>query len=832
MFQFKSISTKFIAFVSLLIFLSVGLFVVIIIYLSRQSRSKVKETNEALMADALREEWEEKGRAIASLLAIQFVQPMYELDVSRMHYLASLTLKEKGFGYIYVQDDKGRVLVDATGGAELMGGVLLDEITKKAFAAEGVLVQKLSNSLVDIAAPIMAGTKRLGIVRIGLSTENIQKTTAIMTDKVGDSVDQVREITLRKVVFLLPVTVLPAMIVGWILVHGLTMPIRELVVGTERIARGDLTFRIKTKSRDEIGQLTASFNKMTEDLQKTTVSKDYVDNIIESMADTLIVATPKAAIQSVNRATCDLLGYREDELIGKPITVIFGKDGQQPKETRFDDLVEKGSIRSVETNYLTRDGRKIPMLFSGVVMRGDDGEVQGIVCVAKDITERKRTEEAIQQMAYYDSLTDLPNRKLFNDRLTLELAHARRNKQMLAVLFLDMDRFKDVNDTLGHTVGDQLLKTIATGLENCVREDDTVSRLGGDEVPALLPGIKCAEDAVKIAHKILKSVKQPMTLAGHQICTATSIGIALYPEYGEDAETLLKHADIAMYHAKEQGRDNCQLYTPELRARASKRLTLENGLRSALERKEFIVHYQPQVNVGTGQIIGTEALVRWQHCERGLVYPGEFVSLAEDVGLILPIGEWVLHTACVQNKIWKDAGLPSIRVSVNLSARQFQQEDMVEKILHALKETGLEPHLLELEITEGTAMRNVETTVAKLNSLKRLGVQIAIDDLGTGYSSLSYLKKFPIDSLKIDRSFVGEVTTDPNDGAIVTAIIAMAKGLNLRVVAEGVETEEQLAFLKERQCDEAQGYLFGKPAPAEEFKNILASDKFLLPPLE
>lgn len=373
-----------------------------------------------------------------------------------------------------------------------------------------------------------------------------------------------------------------------------------------------------------------------------------------------------------------------------------------------------------------------------------------------------------------------------------------------------------------------MLTRVAERLKNCVREDDTVARLGGDEFTVLPPGVKHLEDAVKIAHKILESVKQPMMLAGHQLSIATSIGLPSTRKMVKTLKPLLKNADIAMYHAKKEGRDNCQLYTPGLHADTSERLALENSLRGALEREEFVVHYQPQVDVKTGRIVGAEALVRWQHQERGLVYPSEFISLAEGTGLILSIGEWVLRTACAQNKAWKDAGLPSVSVSVNISAHQFRQRNMVETLGQVLRETGLEHHLLELEIAEGTIMKDVETAFDRLGRLKELGVRIAIDNLGTGYSSLSYLGKLPVDSLKIDQSFIGEVTTDPNDGAIVTAIIAMAKGMNLKVVAEGVETKEQLAFLRQRQCDEAQGYLFGKSVTAEEFEKMLAANRPLL----
>lgn len=395
MFQFKSISTKFILFISLLIVLSVGVFVGIIVELGKQSRSSVKETNEALMTDALQKEWEEKGRAMASLLAIQFVQPMYELDVSKMQSMASLTLKEKRFDYIYVLDSKGTVLVDATEGYGLMGQALTDKVSKTALAAEDVIVQRSSNT-VDIAAPVVAGTKRLGVVRIGFSTEGIKKTTAIMTSMVGDSIDQVFAVTMKKVLFLLPVIVFPAVVIGWFLARGLTVPIRALALGTERIAKGDLGHQIKIESTDEIGQLASAFNKMTGDLQRITVSRNYVDNIIQSMADTLIVVDSDGTIETVNLALCDLLGYEKEELIGKPVATVFAEEEQARVGQMFGDFVRQGLIHNVDTIYVSKEGRKIPVSFTGSVMHRADGKIRGLICVATNVAVRKRMEEALR----------------------------------------------------------------------------------------------------------------------------------------------------------------------------------------------------------------------------------------------------------------------------------------------------------------------------------------------------------------------------------------------------------------------------------------------------
>lgn len=448
-------------------------------------------------------------------------------------------------------------------------------------------------------------------------------------------------------------------------------------------------------------------------------------------------------------------------------------------------------------------------------------EIVGRVWSFRDITERRMAEETIRYQALHDLLTDLPNRILFNERLSGALVNAKSNQGMMAVMFLDLDRFKTINDTLSHACGDQLLQMVAERLTSSLWQHDTVARWGGDEFTLLLPQISCAEDAGRIAQVILDTLKQPFNIEGHQLHISSSIGISLYPHDGQDGETLLRNADAALHRAKEQGRNNYQFYTAAMNSHASELLMLENELHQALERGEFVVYYQPQINTNTGKIAQMEALLRWQHPEFGLVSPAKFIPLAEENGLIIPIGEWVLRTACTQIKAWQDAGLPPLSVAVNLSARQFQQPNLVEIVARVLQETGLENHFLELEITESVAMQNVDFSRAILQELHNMGVSISMDDFGTGYSSLSYLKKFPLDKLKIDQSFVRELATDPNDGAIIAAIAALGKVLNLTMVAEGVETEEQRDFLRSLECEYMQGYLFSKPLSPQDATELL-----------
>ncbi|MEW5953823.1 MAG: EAL domain-containing protein [Bacillota bacterium] len=445
----------------------------------------------------------------------------------------------------------------------------------------------------------------------------------------------------------------------------------------------------------------------------------------------------------------------------------------------------------------------------------------GLVCIVRDLTELKLARDKIEYLTYYDVLTGLPNRALFKNRLALALAQANRDEKMLAVMYLDLDRFKLAKDTLAYSAADELLQRVAERLATCVRQRDTLARAGSDVFTLLLPEISRMEDAARVAQKITGALHSPVDINGYEIDISVSIGIAIYPDDDQDIETLLKNADIAMCQAKEEGGNRYRFYDPAMKARARERLALQSNLRYALQRREFVLYYQPQVDARTGKVSGVEALLRWQHPELGLVPPSEFISQAEDIGFIVPVGEWVLETACARNKAWQEAGLSPVSVSVNLSARQFQQSNLAETVARVLKDTGLSPGWLTLEITEDVLMRDTELTIATLHQLRGMGIRIYIDDFGTGYSALSYLKKFPVDGIKIDKSFVFDLSCSVIDRAIVTSVIVLARRLNLEVVAEGVETYSQSAFLRSQGCSKLQGYLFSKPVPADEIEQML-----------
>jgi diguanylate cyclase (GGDEF)-like protein len=436
--------------------------------------------------------------------------------------------------------------------------------------------------------------------------------------------------------------------------------------------------------------------------------------------------------------------------------------------------------------------------------------------------------ETVDYLSLYDSLTGLPNRRMFTEQLAPILVQARKRSEIRAVLFLDLDRFKTINDSLGHTVGDMLLKAVAARLTRSLRHGDLVARLGGDEFMILLQGLTQKQDAAKIAVKVLDSLRPPFRIKGHDLHIASSIGIAISPEDGDDVDMLLKNADTAMNRAKELGRNSYQFFAVEMSDISITRLGLENDLRKALERRELILYYQPQYNMDCGQVAGVEALLRWNHPKRGMIPPGDFIPMAEETGLIVPIGNWVMRTACEQCMAWRHSGLAPIHMAVNLSARQFQQQDLPDVVAGILAETGLDPAWLELEITESILMQNLETTIDQLVRLMELGVKISIDDFGTGYSSLNYLKRFPLHALKIDRSFVKDIGEDSDDTSIVSAVIALAHTLCLEVVAEGVETCGQRDFLRSQQCDRYQGFLMSPPVPAERIEQMLSEGAAVL----
>jgi diguanylate cyclase (GGDEF)-like protein/PAS domain S-box-containing protein len=547
---------------------------------------------------------------------------------------------------------------------------------------------------------------------------------------------------------------------------------------------------------------------------------------LNSIGDAVLSTDLLGNVTYLNRVAERMTGWSCAEAVGRPVDDVYrvlDAHTRQRVPCPVALAMERKETVGLSANsvLVRRDGSEAGIDDSAAPIRDRFGCITGAVTVFHDVSEARGMVARMTHLAQHDSLTGLPNRLLFDDLLTHSIAMAMRHDRRLAVLFLDLDQFKHINDSLGHSVGDRILKTVAQRLGACLRGSDAVSRQGGDEFVVLLSEIEDPQDAVLAAEKMRAALVNPVAIDGLDLHISCSIGISIYPEDGTDPETLLKNADAAMYCAKANGRNNCQFFTSEMNARAVERQSVEADLRRALVRGEFLLHYQPIINLESGAITGVEALVRWQHPLRGLLLPGLFMPIAEESGLVVGIGQWVLREACAQAQRWTDAGLEYQRIAVNISATEFRDIEFFNRICGLLRESGLAPERLELELTETVLMRNVDSTLALLQALGALGIRLAVDDFGTGFSSLSYLRQFRIDTLKIDQSFVREVSSKPDDATIVGAVIAMGRNLSQRVIAEGVETQEQVAFLRSRRCNDAQGFFFSKPLAIDGMEALL-----------
>jgi diguanylate cyclase (GGDEF)-like protein/PAS domain S-box-containing protein len=554
--------------------------------------------------------------------------------------------------------------------------------------------------------------------------------------------------------------------------------------------------------------------------------KERAQVTLNSIGDAVICTDVLGNITFLNPVAERMTGWSQAEAAGRPKAEVFrilGATSRDSSPSPMEMGLGPNGIIHVPWNctLTQRDGFEIPIDATVAPIHDREGRATGVVIVFRDMGSTRTMALQMVHSAHHDFLTGLPNRKLLSDRVRQAIVSAPRHMKKVAVLFLDLDGFKHINDSLGHPIGDRLLQSIAKRLVDSVRGSDTVSRQGGDEFVVLLSEVEGLDSVVTTVRRLLQVGAEPHSIDQHDLHVTTCIGVSIFPDDGLDPETLIKNADTAMYQAKENGRQSYQFFKPAMNVRAVERQSIEGSLRRALERQEFAVHYQPKINLRTGEISGAEALIRWTHPTRGPVSPAQFIPVAEDCGLILPIGNWVLREACKQARTWVDAGLPLGTMGVNISAMEFRNENFLEGVFAILKDTGLHPTSLELELTESVLMKHPESTASVLQALRAKGVQVAVDDFGTGYSSLSYLQKFSIDALKIDQSFVRRITTAPDETTIVTAVIGMARSLKLRVVAEGVETLKELEFLQARQCDEAQGYYFSRPIVAEQFAKLL-----------
>ena len=602
-----------------------------------------------------------------------------------------------------------------------------------------------------------------------------------------------------------------------------TRSIRELVHGAKRLAEGDYETELTLRGSGEIGQLATAFDRMRDKLRGTTISRDYLDHVLGSMSDAIILVSPDGFITRVNHAATRLLDYAESDLLGMPFETLippgrqtafrFGRELKRPEETVF----------------IARGGRELPVSYTGSEIDADDPALKGFIIAARNITERKIAEQRIRYLARIDALTKVPNRMQFQHLLQRSIARARRGKHRLALLYVDIDRFKDINDTFGHTAGDTCLESLTDRLARLLPEGATIGRLAGDEFGVVIdsaqPTPEMRARMQSIARTILEELSRVLIVQGHEIYMTVSIGIACYPQDADNVIDLIRNADAALYHAKRAGGNRMEFYHPDMNAEAVERLMLKSKLRRSYELDELLLHYQPKIDLATGDVVGAEALVRWELSEHGMVLPSEFIPLAEETNLILEIGEWVLSQVCRDYRSWqKEIAAPG-RVSVNLSLKQLVQRNFIKRVNRIFRRHSVSPACLELEITESTLMRDPAHTIRVLRELHEMGLHLAIDDFGTGYSSLSALQQFPISTLKIDKSFVRDAATDADDATIVATIVDMGHSLNMEVVAEGVENEGQLSFLRTLNCDYVQGLLFGDPMAADDYLDLLRTQR-------
>lgn len=593
-------------------------------------------------------------------------------------------------------------------------------------------------------------------------------------------------------------------------------------MGDGTSARGRVqTVEDITERKDTEGELQRAREALFEEKERAQVT-------LNSIGDAVLCTDISDNVTYLNQVAETMTGWSGKEAMGRSLADVFRIiDGttRQPVDNPGRRAIAENRIveLAMDSILIRRDGFESAIEDSSAPIHNRDGRVAGAVIVFHDVSESRAMAQKMSHLAQHDFLTGLPNRLLLTERFSWAIGQAQRHHKQVALLFLDMDYFKNINDSLGHLIGDQLLQSVAKRLEGCIRATDTVCRQGGDEFVILLAEIEHQQDAAQVAEKLLAALLVPHHIEGHELHITLSIGISLYPDDGTTADIVMQNADTAMYHAKEKGRNNYQFFTAEMNTRAIQRLSVENNLRRALRAGEFELHYQPKIDIASGTMTGAEALIRWQDPDLGVIYPGQFVTIAEECGLIVPIGRWVLREACRQVQSWLDHGLQAVPVSVNISALEFRHLDFLAGVALILQETGLPSRYLELELTESILMHEAEASALVLEKLKAMGVQLAIDDFGTGYSSLSYLNRFPIDTLKIDQSFVRDIATNADDAAIVSAVIAMGKNLKQRVIAEGVETHEQLTFLQAQRCDEGQGFLFSYPVPAVAFARLLGA---------
>ncbi len=669
--------------------------------------------------------------------------------------------------------------------------------------------------------PVRLGDVELGTLLSTHSLSSLSREMQAFEDRLVQQGVERRQESLGWIGGATLVTLALCGMVIWLIVKAQALRIRELKIQAQKLSASDFGEPLNVLHGDELGDLAEVFNNMRDKLRRTTISRDYVDSILSSMNEAIIVTSADGTISRINEASSRLLGYSFDELVGRNIDVIIDRNKGRPLES------DTGIGMPREAFLLSKSGENIPVSYTSSTTVNEDGEVGDCVYAAQNITERRKAEQRIRYLARIDALTKIPNRMQFQHLLQRAIARARRSGKSLCLLYLDVDKFKDINDTFGHLAGDKTLETVAARLKSASPPNSVIGRLAGDEfaviVDNLEPGERIQSQLSELARNMLDQLAEPFFVKENEVFMTGSMGIAFYPADARNVIDLIRNADAALYHSKKNGGNVFSYYRAEMNEAAVERLMTKSKLKRAFERNELLVHYQPKYNLETGLVTGAEALVRWELPERGIIMPSDFIPIAEESNLIIEIGEWVLDRVCEDFRDWQRMINPVHRVSVNLSLKQLRQPNFIRRMMSVLRHYQVSPSSLELEITETTLMENPERTIKLLDELYSLGLYLAIDDFGTGYSSLSALQQFPISTLKIDKSFVRDVATNADDATIVGTIIHMGKSLGMDVIAEGVETEEQLTFLQRMNCTYVQGLLFGDPMSSDNYLELLLS---------
>ncbi|WP_316364489.1 EAL domain-containing protein [Candidatus Thiodiazotropha sp. CDECU1] len=777
---------------------------------SKELLSNIKTTTTSTMSTALHDEAKKRLMNLSAILSEDLSNPLYNFDMLAILQLLQSVAKLDDIAHVMVIDPKGVIVHDGTElldsyGKQLEEREILDWIEKQ---SAPLLIN--SEELMEIVSPVHIADERLGWVRIALfkkaQLENTQKLTQQLSNLTAES--QQRE---RYLLYLVTtVLLLLGLGLAALISNRLVSPIRKLTEYVKRVGEGAYGIELDRNRSDEIGQLIHSFNRMSRDLSNTSVSRQYLNDVLNNLCDALIVVSDDMKILMVNNAATEMIGFDKQRLESMSYyDLIDSRDGVRVK--RWLSRLLEQQIESIDARYITAAGSHVLVSLSGAYLdlSGAPGQ---IITVAQDVSERRKNEEHIRYLAQYDGLTNLPNRQLFRDRLKHAMKQAERGEYLIALMFIDLDRFKKVNDSLGHQAGDLLLKETAVRLKKLLRLGDTVARLGGDEFTIIAEQIKSINDGVNIATTILETVKEPFEIDTRKVHIGCSIGIVFYPFATDDIGSLVQKADMAMYQAKRNGRGQYCVYNHMLGAHENGVLQQESELMEALKTKSFHLLYQPVVDTSTGATVGMEALLRWDNPRRGILDPTEFLPFLENSGFIIELGDWILERACREMLDYSESSDSPLQLNVNVSMHQFNQGDFSHRVESILNKTGFDPKRLELEITESSLIEDIEMSRNVVRSLKKLGIRIAVDDFGTGYSSFSYLRDFTLDTLKLDTSFIKGLPNDNYAIGICTALIKMAEIMQLNVVAEGVENQQQVAWLHSENVDQCQGYYFGEPA--------------------